>query len=1803
MKTTTLRAKLLSCFFAFTLVFGLCIPTLGINAYADPQTQRENTSLSTENQDTTSTGEQTPQLNNEQNANQADQAGEGDRADQTGLATETQTTQAEQLAVEEVQLDVSQQDAATVTLPTGAITNTNQQFGLTITGGTPGVDYYFISETCTRPARTGTAKLQDTLNKLVIIGSSELTLSNDNVAAATNATIWVAPGTQARVVFNNVNINAPVPCHIERNRDASGATIEPITSLHITLAKNSDNTLTATAGRQAPAIHCGEGTKLTIDDDVPNVTTAGNPIAMNPTKYPGKIPAGTSFVGYDGVERTAGTTAGDDRLSLLENPNPGTVGKLKAYGALRVSAIGSVEYENTGEMIFDGGNIYADAAGRTDGTNGFGAAIGGGGAGSGGTLVFNGGTVETYTSYHAASIGGGAWAYLAPASAYQFEDTFDNGLVKTDQGSPHTVAPASATSKGSKTCAGNIFVNGGIIIPHAAAHGNAIGKGCCSYNRDHVIVIAGGTVLPDTSAAEVPNGDPKTQCVSMAIGAAEGAVSVVGGSVRIGNVIRPTHPQGKEEKYEATINGADSYSTAYGIYPIDPSSNANPTVEMIAIDLSSEVIKVDDKGNKLTDGNNRIIDWELTINGAHQEYGSPAQLTDGKLYLWLPASAKDKLVSVELSYLDDKGEVQKIEPLFRNPNEGSLLKRYIDFKLSDTPQGAEYESTKLTKDYDGLPFEPYDLAAYPITTDEAIPKQLTDPTAMNYRYQLYTERGDNGQPIGEEVSTGASMPSNEGIMKLTMVSTEFSNVEGFRDNYWGHRATTWCEIKSVPSQITNLKATWSNQDNGDVFHPSEDSISVDAIIKGGYFDDEQTQPTAPTCKAPEGQVQLYVDDKPVGDPVDIIFPDTTTNPGTRAITTQADTGAGIGGGDAAGSAGATAKTPNAERVDNGQGGSYTHFTYTFTPSQTDHLVPNATEDGKHKVSLRYLPSINYQMSANPENKDEKAPEVEVAIKPVDPKPTVEQGPKTPSPTPDDPAWPNPEVNTNADPEPVDPDNPDNPGGNPSDPDDINAGETYRGTITTSYKPFAEGETNPGRVILNIKTPSSGAVTVTDEAGNIIDATARVLCDDAGNPILDADGKKTVQVTVDPEAVGKDTLTITQAANGAFTPTTFIYAVTVKPDPTIAPEPHIAKTAVNLTHAAGPHQAGDKIAYTITASNTKKGSGWNDVVVTDPLPASLELDTSTLHMVNEKDSFNGDVVRAADSANLGVGEYALDTNSQGQTVLRVGVGTVYGESHADITFIATVKANLTGRDKAPASVANTAEATGTRPDPANPTVLPPLATDPVKTDAVVPVVPDPNDPTKPGTPDNPDNPGGQPGTPVKPGTPGAPTYEYVMPDDPDTAKVVTTKAVENLDTPDSPIAHTGDKLRYTITLANEADPSTCVYHAYISDPLPVGIEPDLAHATIVDAQGNTVAVNAAAWNKDARVLSVAVGDVWGQERATLTFEATITRDAVMSDVTNIAYSHGDLPSTLNGGPGVDPTDPTKPASPTTPGDPAPTDDPKGTPFVPSDGVVPGFVAPDDPAPGSVKVVKTATNTSRDDGTTHVNDVIRYTITLTNTEAGTAWMNAFVSDHVPAGLEPICDSIKLTRTSADAAADNAATTELAVADAAYTPDTRTLAVNVGHLAGGQTVTVTFDALVMEEARAADIGNVAYGSGTLPSDYDFEKLIEELAPGDDANGTLDELGYASTDPKPGTPAVIPAQYHDDWVAYRADLASVVSDAAYPPGVTAAGGVLAADSEATGSLIAKTSDFMGFVAAGVGVIALVAVIVLIVARKRMKK
>lgn len=1603
-------------------------------------------------------------------------------------------------------------------------------FGITVAGGTPGVDFEFVEESYTRRARTGGNTLTDTLHKLVIKGSAKLTLSTDDFpTTAQDVTIWVNPGIQANIVFGNVNITSPIPCQIERNRNADGETIEPKTRLHITLAEGSDNTLTATNGRWAPAIHCGEGTELVIDDSVPNITTTGEPIEMDPANYPGKIPAGITFVGNDGKTRTAGTEPGDDRLSLLDNANRDdngelTTGKLTVTGALHVSGIGSVQYENGGDMTFNGGIITATASGKGDGTNGYGAAIGGGGGGNGGTLTFNGGVIETWTSYHGASIGGGAWAHStqnAEATSYQFNDTLDNGIPTTSQGAPNTVPAAS------KTCAGDIYINGGVLKPHGDMHGNAIGQGCCSWNEGHEIVIAGGTVLPDTSRAQAKGGNPLVDCVSMGIGAQGGAVSVIGGSVRIGYV----ESTKSQEGFQAFINGNHSYDSAFGIWPVDTTRDDNPAVSMIAIDLSAEVIKKDESGKPITDGNNAIIDWELSVAGEPYEYGAPTQFTDGKLYLWLPPSATKNQVSVTLSYLDENNKVQKVNPLFRNPGEGDILKRYIDFELPST------YTDKLTKYYDGEPFAAYDLDNPDnwITTEEEPPKKLTDKNALTFKYQRFDKRpafeGDESpKSLGPEVSSGKDMPSNVGTMKFTMVSTQYSAstdpaLAGFKESYWGHRAFGWCDIMPIDSKVSLINAEWvTDKRPGNEHHNSDLELSLNARIDRGDTQPDGA-PTKATCKAPEGFIQLYMDGKKVGDPIEIIFPAPPT-----ADTQAADD-----------SADEEQPAPNALRVDNGQGGSYTDFTYTFKPSDADFLVPDATTDGKHIVSVQYLPPdaeevadleseapANYFKSVNPAQNPDAAPKAEVAIDPIDPKPTV-----TMPPNPDaDPDKPKPSVNTD-----YDHPSADKPSADPSKPGD----KTYTGEMTLIYeKPAPGAEESPGAMDVKIATPSSGPITVTAADGTVLEA--KIITDEDGNPVRDENGRITVRVN--PTSVGKTELTIKQEPNGAYTGTTFVYDVTVKPDPKIAPEPSLTKRAENLTHPAGPTQPGDRIRYTVEAGNSATGSVWTQVVVSDPLPSCLELDEGTLRLANERDgSAEAALEKAASVAASDVGKFSL-AERDGKQVLTVPVGSVYGGATARVTFECTVKGDIdfATATAADLDLANIASASGKRLNPDDPDG------DDVDLD------PQPN--PEPGR-------GPEPTTP--PVTP--PGGGKVVPLDPGDSNLAFSKAVENLTRPTEKVTKIGDKLRYTVLLENKGPANSVLWNAVVSDPLPQGMEPVAGSIKMVLSGETERAVDDSAYDKASHTLAVACGDLWGGTSAQLTFECTVGADAVGADNGNVALYFAKKPSE---DPGHDPTDPGK--EPGTPATPPAGEQPKGQ----TPAATPPTLLPDDPAAGDVKVSKTAENLTSKDGKTRVGDEVRYTIVLRNDGDGTAWMDTVIRDDVPRGLEPVSGSIEMTLSDG---------TTIDVSDDAYNDQTRRLSVSAGRLYGGRQVTLAFTALVTEDAVGSDVGNVAVALGKLPSKWDPEGTHPEAGqPFDPPAGW--EAWERESERVSSEPAYPPGANVDGGVLPRTEG-------------DGNGGKDGKDKTIAGKRLAQTGDDMARAATALGALALASAAALLLARR----
>ncbi|MCI8424595.1 MAG: DUF11 domain-containing protein, partial [Adlercreutzia sp.] len=472
---------------------------------------------------------------------------------------------------------------------------------------------------------------------------------------------------------------------------------------------------------------------------------------------------------------------------------------------------------------------------------------------------------------------------------------------------------------------------------------------------------------------------------------------------------------------------------------------------------------------------------------------------------------------------------------------------------------------------------------------------------------------------------------------------------------------------------------------------------------------------------------------------------------------------------------------------------------------------------------------------------------------------------------------------------------------------------------------------------------------------------------------------------------------------------------------------------------GPTQAGDRLRYTVTASNTATGSLWTNVVVTDALPVGLELDTSTLTLSNAYLGLNGPLSAGDGSA---AGTWSLSTpGSNGRQTLSVGAGDVAGGSSAVLTFECKVaEPDFTSGSENTQDLSNIAEATGTRPDPGNPEQP----------------MPDPSDPGKP-LPVNP--------SPTDPVTP--PGGGKIVPPDP---VVRISKSVKNVTDPGSKMTKIGDTLRYTIVLENTGAASSCLLNAVISDPLPTGIEPKNGTLQLTTADGATIAVPDAAYDTGTRTIAVTAGHLRGGQKATLTFDAIVGEQALGTSVANIAFVHGITPS-------EEPDLSTHPTA-VTPGQPAPIPTADDEPDAYSAPAEPTIMVGDDPDNGDLSVAKDSENLTRSDGITRVGDTVRYTIVLRNEGPATSWMDAAIRDDVPEGLEPVAGSIKM------ALSDG---TELEVSDDAYDHRTRVLAVAAGSLHGGQSVTLAFDALVTEAALDADIGNTALAYGQPPSKWD--------------------------------------------------------------------------------------------------------------------
>ncbi len=733
-------------------------------------------------------------------------------ADESSL--KEKETQAGQPAEDAAGQAGAEQEAAVQAAAVPQAASLAEATGLTITAddGQPlveGVDYELTADTATNTG--GKLVVLKTERAVTVTGTSK-----DNYG------LQVAAGVHASITFNNVTIKAPIPFDIVTNlngtADGTPATRgyeilpEKRTSVHLTLADGSVNTLTVTpANTERPALRCGEGSVLVIDDSVWNQTAAGEAI----TPEQGRVP-------YDCTLKNGTELKQGDPLWKMDSETPGA---LTVNGGYCSAGIGGGPCEENGNIIFDGGSVEAHATLPNQAqAHSSGAGIGGGvGAGTGctlegGGLIFNGGNIKAYASYHGAGIGAGSVAGDGIHEAAALPGALENarfGLCPS--GHNHGPVP------------GDITVNGGYIETHGDAHGNALGGSCYNANNvghgnasvPHEIRITGGTLKPISQRSSR----------SYDVGALGGKVIVTGGSFPVG-------------KYSGGVDGLSFQGASV-------ESASGEKLTMVEIDLHNYP--------ELQGG--KVIDFHVSIGGVplEPEYGL-ANIIDtyGKLYFWLPKSAVGQSVEISgLKVLNTSGQEQDGEYPFVVPEvgqNGNVAKRYVIFEV-DESQFSEELSRQLNKRYDGVPVSweklKDEIAAQGIEVTKPNGEKLTDASAMTPEARRYLDK--NGQPTQEASNTAPF--KNAGSYELIINSSQFAKDEDFAATFWGHQAKLGAKITPADSRVTDF--TYSTTGTN-----KTETLTLTANVKPQAGE-------ALTCDAPDGYVQFYINGVAVGAPMEL----------------------------------------------------------------------------------------------------------------------------------------------------------------------------------------------------------------------------------------------------------------------------------------------------------------------------------------------------------------------------------------------------------------------------------------------------------------------------------------------------------------------------------------------------------------------------------------------------------------------------------------------------------------------------------------------------------------------------------------------------------------------------------------------------------------------------------------------------------------------------------------------------------------------------------------------------------------------
>lgn len=284
----------------------------------------------------------------------------------------------------------------------------------------------------------------------------------------------------------------------------------------------------------------------------------------------------------------------------------------------------------------------------------------------------------------------------------------------------------------------------------------------------------------------------------------------------------------------------------------------------------------------------------------------------------------------------------------------------------------------------------------------------------------------------------------------------------------------------------------------------------------------------------------------------------------------------------------------------------------------------------------------------------------------------------------------------------------------------------------------------------------------------------------------------------------------------------------------------------------------------------------------------------------------------------------------------------------------------------------------------------------------------------------------------------------------------TVTVDNITDPDHKTVQVGDVLKNTITPENIADSPDSVWKdVVITAPIPDGVtlKPDTIVLKAPDGTEKKLDPKDV-YDPTTKTLKIPVGDIKGGEKYDVIYETEVTPQAVDedADVTTKIETSGS--------------------------------DPDGTPrpLVPEEELPVGGndVLPANPDP---EVTITVTNKTRGDKVdAMVDDVLGYTVDLTNKAPHSMLEDGVITLKVPNGLTLLPDTLTLV---------TPAGSTVKLTPDVYDPDTRTIKIPVGEVPGEESAVLTFDATInknsVDPATPEDhnIGVKAEVNGVDPED----------------------------------------------------------------------------------------------------------------------